>query len=254
MNSIPYYYNDQQMEEIETFIADKFGEGGGYVIHELTSEYVHTDVSFATTPDGKRAFVTYGMGARTMQTPKGDKRVELCLCATSDIEMMSEQSALISSELVRLSKYPFKNDSWFGTGHTINASDEFKKEFGYDCFAFSESTISAKLSDLDEEINFLFLVPIYKEERDWCINNSTLALLEELHDLYDGKEFDLDFKREMLIPNDIDSDEIDTYNLLAYLNIDWDTYYRLGEYIDEMEKKGIEVDFQDIEEWVKKNK
>ena len=48
-----YLYTDLQMEEIQNFITEKFGDDDGYVSHEIVSEYVHTD-SVMVSPEGER--------------------------------------------------------------------------------------------------------------------------------------------------------------------------------------------------------
>ena len=85
MKKTPYLYNTIQSEEIQEFISDNFGKGGGYIAHELKSEYVHTDTMLIESKNADRTFVTFGMGARKMNTPNNAKRCELVMCATKNI-------------------------------------------------------------------------------------------------------------------------------------------------------------------------
>ena len=56
-------YNPVQLEQIQEFIYDTFGgEEDGLIAHELTSEYVHTDVQIVAPEGHSRTFVTFGMG------------------------------------------------------------------------------------------------------------------------------------------------------------------------------------------------
>jgi hypothetical protein len=201
-----------------------------------------------------RTFVTFGMGARKMNTPNNAKRCELVMSATSDIEIPSKESFIISNELTRISKFPFREDTWLGTGHTMDASEQFKEAFGYDFFAFKKLSLSANLTGIDENIDFLLLVPIYEAEREWCVKNHTLAFLDQLDDKYEGAEFNADFKREVFLPEDIDEDEIDDYNFMTVLGIDAPTFNKLCEYIVAANDKGIEITNETIDSWIKENK
>ena len=152
MKKTPYLYNTIQSEEIQEFISDNFGKGGGYIAHELKSEYVHTDTMLIESKNADRTFVTFGMGARKMNTPNNAKRCELVMYSTKNIATESKESFIISGELARISKFPFREDTWLGTGHTMDASEEFKETFGYDFFAFKKLSLSAKLNMIKTEI------------------------------------------------------------------------------------------------------
>lgn len=174
--------------------------------------------------------------------------------ATRDMEVPSKESFIISDELFRISKFPFREDTWLGTGHTMDASKEFKEAFGYDFFALKKLSLSVNLTGIDEDIDFLLLVPIYEAEREWCVNNHTLAFLDQLNEKYDGKEFNIDFKRELFIPEDIDEAEIDDYHMMTYFGIDSPTFHKLCEYIVAANDKGIEITNETIDSWIKGNR
>ena len=139
MNKIPHMYSARQMEEIENFITDKFGDSA-YIAHEAESEYIHTDTMIVTTENGGQAFVTFGMGARKMDTPFGEKRCELVMLTGESFDIQSDEWPIIALELTSISKFPFREDTWIGRGHTMNASDKFKETFGYEYFAFEKMT------------------------------------------------------------------------------------------------------------------
>lgn len=201
-----------------------------------------------------RTFVTFGMGARKMNTPNNVKRCELVIHATRDMKVPSKESFIASGELARISKFPFREDTWLGTGHTMNVSKEFKEAFGYDFFALKKLSLSANLTGVDEDIGFLLLVPIYEAEREWCVNNHTLAFLDQLNEKYDGEEFNVDFKRELFIPKDIDEEEIGDYHMMTYFGIDSPTFNKLCEYIAAANEKGIEITNETIDRWIKDNR
>jgi hypothetical protein len=72
-NEILHEYSSEQMDAVMDFIEEKFGKGertdDGLVAHELTSEYIHTDVVI-TENDDYQHFVTCGMGVREMPNCK----------------------------------------------------------------------------------------------------------------------------------------------------------------------------------------
>ena len=169
MNKAAFTYNDTQFEELEKFARENFGSSYDYLIHEIESEYVHTDTLLHKTADGEKVFVTCGMGACEMNSPTNLKRCELVMWASKKFVSTSKKGMVLASELVKMSKFPFREDTWFGTGHTMDVSKEFKEAFGYDYFAFLKLPIKVRLTGIDEAVNFLLVIPIYEAERQWCV-------------------------------------------------------------------------------------
>ena len=63
-------YTPSQMDDVMDFIEEKFGcrgkrPAGGVLTHEITSEYIHTDVVITGNEDNQH-IVSCGMGARQM--------------------------------------------------------------------------------------------------------------------------------------------------------------------------------------------
>ena len=253
MNKEPYMYNDKQFEEVEKFVEEKFGSHYDYIVHEIESEYVHTDIFVVKSRSGEKQFITCGMGAREMSAPNKFKRCELVMMASNRFVITREEGMTLATELVGISKFPFREETWIGTIHTINASEEFKEMFGYDYFVFVRMPQSTKLTGIDDDINFLMMVPIYEEEREWCVENHTLAFLEKLHEKYDGKELYADFKREVFIPDDLKKDELYDYIVMTALGIDKPTLKRLTEYLGQQAENGVEATYEMIEKWVSEN-
>ena len=141
MNNAPILYTQEQENEIRTFIHLNFGESE-FISHELNSEYVHTDTALIAPEGQSRTFVTFGMGARPMNSPTDVRRIELAISASPDMDVCSEKAVWLAGEITHLSKFPFREDTWLEAGHTINASEDFKKHFGYDYFAFWDLELS----------------------------------------------------------------------------------------------------------------
>lgn len=169
MNAAPIQYHEKQQEGIEQFIEEEWGtEISGNIVHEIESEYVHTDIQ--TINDGSEiTLVTCGVGAREMNSPlPGFSRTELIMYASPELETDPDSGSAqpyltACNELIKISKYPFREDTWIGPRHTINASEQFADTFGYPYFLFVEYPETAKLSKT-KEVHFLIAVPIYEEE------------------------------------------------------------------------------------------
>ena len=207
----PVYYDDinrYAMNEVSSFLAEEFGgdePGKGMIAHELESEYVHTDIRVIEPEDDIRTFATFGMGARETFSPLPQyKRVELVMQAAPRGEYEPDSTQLvICSELQNISKYPFRNYTWLGPGHTINASQKFKETFGYDFFLFVQYHHSLEVRGVGE-VSFLMVVPVYEDERNWMASheNGSLKWTEYyLKSCDDDEPIGLvDVSREHIIP------------------------------------------------------
>ena len=214
-NEILHEYSSEQMDTVMDFIEEKFGKGertgDGWVVHELTSEYIHTDVVI-TENDDYQHFVTCGMGVREMPNckvfiDKAFKRIELFLVGSKERAFTDYEKGILAGELCRITKYPFRSGNFVGPGHTIDASEEFKKLFGYDYFLFYGPFEELNVDELGE-IYFLTLIPIYEEEREWMVNNNSFAWLFAF---FNSEDWDLvvDKEREVFIPNEEEMESID---------------------------------------------
>ena len=171
---INYVYS----EEFEKFIADNIGKIET-IAHEIVSEYVHSDVAIVNDED-ESTFVTFGVGAREMNAPEGMyKRFEISMSASKDT-LTYKQTFLIANELIKISKFPFKNNTWLGPFHTINASEEFSKEFGFKYFIFDV------LNEYDDKVVVLKCIPIYEAEyTDICsYQNGSIDFMEKYYDKF----------------------------------------------------------------------
>ena len=200
----PTLYNPLQLEQIQKFIYNTFGgEEDGLIAHELTSEYVHTDVQIVAPEGDSRTFVTVGMGAREMNAPYpvlGLRRVELLMCASPDLDIYSEEAMTIVNELVSLSKFPFRENTWLHHGHTIDASDAFRDTFGFDAFGF----IGIDFTEIDGigDVDFLLTIPIHKEEREWIMETDAFEGHLMLEEVFGNQLYFADCKRKAFIPDE----------------------------------------------------
>ncbi len=216
MNKRAVYYTEEQENEILAFINKEWGEdGAGLLAHEIQSEYVHTDVAVRENTENEcMAFVTFGMGAKEIDSPLPEyRRTELIAYASLAMKYASDdkqrrKQLVACSELVRLSKYPFANSCWFGPGHTINASDVFKEAFGYQYFIFAEYCETAELSRIGN-VCFLVAIPIYEDERAWIVEHrdGSSRFLRAYLDSFEPEDndiFAIDIPRKHIIPVEVE--------------------------------------------------
>lgn len=239
MDKQPIWYTEEQENEIQAFIALHFGESD-FISHELESEYVHTDTALIAPEGQSRTFVTFGMGARPMHSPTQVKRIELAISASPAVDVHSKDAFLLAGEVTHISKYPFREDTWLGEGHTLNASEDFKERFGYAYFAFWDLGLSFRPAGMEDDVQFLALVPLYEEEREWIVNNDSIAFMYHLYDVYGDKMFCADLPRDVCIP-DWDEDEQREQVLMRELNLNLETLYALYERMAAAEENGEEV-------------
>ena len=198
-------YTPKQMEEIIEIISENFG-AGEFIAHETKSEYVHTDVNISDDGEMKN-YVTFGMGAGRMNAPvEPFERIELIMNASQDVDI-----TIPLGEIVRLSKFPFRNDTWLGIGHTLSFTDHFKNAFGYEYILLAPSSLFFSPKDTTNGVKsvvFLNVIPIYKDEREWIVENNSFVYLDLLYNKFGDDMFKVDVKREHYIPTDEEVDEI----------------------------------------------
>ena len=200
MKEIPITYTPEQLTEIQTYIATNFGSNKtDYIAHELESKYVHTDVLIVDNQADLKVFASIGMGAKAMNSPIDSfQNIELMGFASEKLDIKSEESLIIAGELTRLTKFPFSENTWFGQGHTINTSKEFKETFGYDYFLFAYSGFSVEVSNIGD-INYLTLIPLYENERNYIVENGETVFLPKLLERYGGNIFVLNERRKNVV-------------------------------------------------------
>ena len=199
-------YTPKQMTEIMEFLSKNF-KGRGYIAHETESEYVHTDV-YVSEDCGIRNYVSFGMGSEKMDAPlEYFERAELIMYSTTDFEAKSPKSREALMSLVSLTKYPFRNNTWFGPGHTVDAPKRFMETFGYKYLLFAPTSLVFSPEDMSngiQNVRFLVIVPIYEDEREWIIENDSNDYMELLYNKFGDDVFKIDSAREHYIPTQED--------------------------------------------------
>ena len=193
-------YTGEQMAELQAFIAFNLGSTeDDYVAHEEKSHYIHTDIAIINNQTDLKAFASMGMGARALSAPEDVfKNIELLGFASPDLDVNSDKALTIAAEINAISKFPFREDTWFGPGHTIDASDEFLKAFGYEYFLFMYSGLTAEISGIGD-VNHLLLIPLYEQERNATVENGDMMFLLDFCTQYGADGMAMDKPRDSLL-------------------------------------------------------
>lgn len=197
----PETYEKKDMEIIEEHITKNFGECEN-VFHEIYSPDIHVDI-YIIAPDDKRSYytlVTVGMGAHRMNVPQEIseyrlERAELMISLPPywklDAESMKDECWYWPIRLLKsIARLPGENNTWVGWGHTIALNEgETYADNTQLCgtllinqqIADDEADV-CRLSD-GGEVNFYQLIPLYREEIEYKIENNADALLELMDDI-----------------------------------------------------------------------
>ena len=243
----PVMYTQAQMEQIQKFIHETFGGDENSVIaHEITSEYVHTDTAVIADDGKERVFVTFGMGAREMNAPHPElAHTELVLSASASFDPQSKEAMTLIAELVALSKFPFREDTWLGHGHTINASDAFQETFGFEALTFCHTGEFAQVEGIGK-VGFLAVVPIYAEEREWFMQTNSAECIDDLYDYLGEEMFLADTRRDPGLPVE--------WILMEELKaLDRQKQEQFREFLEAATEQGEEITYEMIEVWMREN-
>lgn len=193
-----------------------------FVYHEIVSDIVHIDVNIIP-PDGDRDYYvlwTSGMSDLPMTLPDGDydksegERAELLMYLPGDWQLggVGEDAAKMSDEyywpihwIKYLARFPHKYHTWLAMGHTLPNGEEYAplgagtQMGGF--FFLPPISLGPKYPGVNTltckdgtKINFLWAIPMYKEEIEFKLEEGFDAML----DLFSEKNFPrvLDPKRE----------------------------------------------------------
>ena len=197
-------YTSKQMEAIQEFIEENFGEIE-YIAHEIESTYVHTDTAIVKDFEGAGAVITFGMGAKKSYSPLDEfKHTELIAYVSPGFDFKTEKGRILANEISGLSKVPFRDNTWFGTGHTVPTSKKFKEHFGYDAFLMVKTPHTCFIKGVGD-ISFLLMISVYGDERRWMIDNNSMEYLKNMNRALDADDaLFCDIERGHSIPSNAD--------------------------------------------------
>lgn len=190
------------IEEITAHFDKVFPGRVTNVFHEIISDVVHIDVHFMEPTDEEpfRVVYTTGMSDLLMTLPD-ELEKEWGHLRRAELMFFLPESWPIDTEafkderyywpvrtLKQLARFPHEYNTWLGYGHTIPNSAE------YDTYAENTELNGVVLSELREDIstiktkdgnsiNIYSMIPLYKEEMDYKLENGMDALLEKLSEV-----------------------------------------------------------------------
>lgn len=198
-------YEEEELDAIEEHIEEYFGDFPT-IFHEIVSPDIHCDIYIVPPTENRDYYtlITVGMGAHIMELPEGldadeHGRAELMICLPKDWKIgdNSEKWFWPISLLKNLARLPINCDTWLGWGHSVDNREPFAENtrFCGSLLIYPEDVESGADSCLlpnGDSVNFFELVPLYREEMQFKIDNDTHALLERMN----GISHILDINRE----------------------------------------------------------
>ena len=152
---------------VKKYILDQFVEKGKeedvVVFHDS-----HSDISvIKTTSNGINTYITLGAGAREMNIKRKDLRyTELVACSTDQIT--KEQEEFLMKKLCEFIPRAADRNEYLGEYHTMDWPQKEKQHlFNYDFFMLLRAAEPLELKN--KSIQFLILLPLYAQERNWIV-------------------------------------------------------------------------------------
>ena len=201
-------YDDSELEIIENHIQKNFGDYKN-VLHEILSPDIHCDICVIEPTEEHNFYtlITLGMGAHRMNIPDEYKkyniyRAELAICLPPDwnIDSSDEKDYWPIRLLKVLARFPKRQDTWLGFGHSIDNIDPYADNTKFSCAILSQIVIGSKDAKFctlpnGEDVNFYQVIPIYEEEKQFKVDNSA----NELFDYFDEDTFIVNPTRDSYI-------------------------------------------------------
>lgn len=187
-------YDEDELDAIEDHIEEYFGDFPT-VFHEIRSSDIHCDI-YIVPPTETRDYytlITVGMGAHVMDLPEGleteeSGRAELMICLPKNWKIGENDPKWFwpISLLKNLSRLPINCETWLGWGHSVDNKDMFAENTKLcgSLLIYPEDVGSGadtcKLPNGDT-VNFFEVIPLYREEIDFKVDNDAHALLEKMN-------------------------------------------------------------------------
>ncbi|MBD5546290.1 MAG: suppressor of fused domain protein [Lachnospiraceae bacterium] len=204
----PVTESGKYLEEMTEYIDGIFPckKEKPFVFHEILSAIVHIDVNIIPPDSGRDYYVlwTSGMSDLPMTLPDGDydkkeyERAELVLFLPKDWKFaeIGESAKELGDAyywpirwLKYLARFPHEYKTWFGTGHTLPNSEDYDPlgegtEMGGFFFLPVISLgkdypgIDALICKDGTKINFLWTIPMYKEEIEYKLEEGFESMMD----------------------------------------------------------------------------
>ena len=194
-----YQYTTKDWQALEKFIESGIGKYD-FVYHELASPDIHCDI-YVINPTKEYPFyrlLTFGAGAYKMKVPgklTREQSAELAraeymisLPVNWDLELKNDTSYWPVKILKTAARLPIMCKTWLGFGHTVQYDEDITQCYpgtNFNSFLVSEFTENNKRSltaqlPSGKLVNFYQLIPLYPQELEYALNNSSIELLDKL--------------------------------------------------------------------------
>ncbi len=186
-------YDDEEIEALEEHIKEYFGDFPT-VFHEIVSTDIHCDICIVPPSEERNYYtlITMGMGAHIMNIPhdlaiEDHGRAELLICLPPDWKVgeNSEEWFWPISLLKNLARLPINCDTWLGWGHSVDNQQAFADTTALEgsLLVYPEGVDDGAETCVlpnGDTVNFFEIIPLYREEMNFKIDNDTKALLEKM--------------------------------------------------------------------------
>ena len=199
---------EESITEISNHIEKHIGKIAK-VFHEVVSDTVHIDI-YHVEPTLERPFhtlITSGMSNLCMKIPEeADSPSYMELIATLPKNWKVDEKSFEDEiwcwpvrTLLFLARFPHKNNSWLGWGHSIPNDyppKPFAKNTDFNCILIlnpitvHRDFLELKIND-NKVIHFFSLVPIYGEEMKLSLTIGTDVLLEKFDEYFVSDVIDI---------------------------------------------------------------
>ena len=206
------FYEDDDADALEDHIKEHFGEFPS-VYRELSAPDIYIDICVIPPAENRRYYtlVTFGMGSRAMDIPEQyadqPSRIELIMRLPPEWKVgeSAEEWNWPLIVLKNLGRLPVSCDSWLGRSHTVDNRETFAENTRLSATMLldpdwlpGEARVCALPSG--ESVEFFEVVPIYREEMIYKVDNSAAELLEKLGGAAFNRIVDID--RPSAVPQD----------------------------------------------------
>lgn len=219
-DSCLYMYSEEEMKALEDHIRKYIGSFD-FVFHEIVSEDIHVDIVIVP-PSKKRdhyTVLTLGMGAYLMDIPKEYQddicpRIELAITLPStwnfSEDAIHDENNYWPIRLLKdLAHLPILCDTFLAPTHTVDNEEPYANtkftgivlDYLQDYYPLSEDddykAHYCQLSEDEGVVQFMQVMPLYKEELDYAVKNGSASLFDLMEEK--GFSYSVDKERKNLV-------------------------------------------------------
>lgn len=187
-----HHYSDEDYARVRQHLERYLGESELFY-HEMATDDIRLDIVLFRPTAQRDHYVlsTIGMGAMKMEAvpqelqQKGIGRAEIMVALPSDWELDSEEECWYwpLRWMKLLARFPFREETWLGEGHTIPNGEPFAENTKLSTilldrpYDYSQELFAVELSE-GEKVHFLQMTALYLEESQYKMEHGVRALYQ----------------------------------------------------------------------------